>query len=141
MPALQEARCWRESGCAPASDSEVAIHEAAPRARPAGLAVRGRGLLVIVRSAWPLRRAYGVIERAGLRASVEGGIQGKHEVVAGLQCVRQDGLRGAGLAERCGDDQGPVPARLVPGRDEDRKSTRLNSSHVEISYAVFCLKK
>src|SRR5690349_22305962 len=26
-------------------------------------------------------------------------------------------------------------------RDSDRKSTRLNSSHVEISYAVFCLKK
>src|SRR5690349_22226792 len=31
------------------------------------------------------------------------------------------------------------PARMSsPG---DRKSTRLNSSHVEISYAVFCLKK
>src|SRR5438874_10390941 len=27
------------------------------------------------------------------------------------------------------------------GRLQDRKSTRLNSSHVEISYAVFCLKK
>src|SRR5690349_23978331 len=27
------------------------------------------------------------------------------------------------------------------GHAEDRKSTRLNSSHVEISYAVFCLKK
>src|SRR5690348_17452617 len=27
------------------------------------------------------------------------------------------------------------------GRDEDRKSTRLNSSHPSISYAVFCLKK
>src|SRR6266496_5166412 len=26
-------------------------------------------------------------------------------------------------------------------RGRDRKSTRLNSSHVEISYAVFCLKK
>src|SRR5206468_7994977 len=26
-------------------------------------------------------------------------------------------------------------------RDEDRKSTRLNSSHDQISYAVFCLKK
>src|SRR3712207_7397478 len=25
--------------------------------------------------------------------------------------------------------------------DEDRKSTRLNSSHANISYAVFCLKK
>src|SRR5947209_15994993 len=27
------------------------------------------------------------------------------------------------------------------GRVEDRKSTRLNSSHANISYAVFCLKK
>src|SRR5690349_24221956 len=34
-------------------------------------------------------------------------------------------------------------ANLVPEewRRQDRKSTRLNSSHVEISYAVFCLKK
>src|SRR5699024_12605772 len=30
---------------------------------------------------------------------------------------------------------------LGPSRAEDRKSTRLNSSHVSISYAVFCLKK
>src|SRR3712207_7488651 len=29
----------------------------------------------------------------------------------------------------------------APGRPEDRKSTRLNSSHANISYAVFCLKK
>src|SRR5439155_15756133 len=28
-----------------------------------------------------------------------------------------------------------------PARSADRKSTRLNSSHVAISYAVFCLKK
>src|SRR5437899_9174996 len=28
-----------------------------------------------------------------------------------------------------------------PGRERDRKSTRLNSSHLGISYAVFCLKK
>src|SRR4051812_49958197 len=27
------------------------------------------------------------------------------------------------------------------GADSDRKSTRLNSSHMSISYAVFCLKK
>src|SRR5690349_23596583 len=37
-----------------------------------------------------------------------------------------------GLTER-------YPSSTV--RFEDRKSTRLNSSHVEISYAVFCLKK
>src|SRR5690349_24199924 len=34
---------------------------------------------------------------------------------------------------------GELPGHPVVG--EDRKSTRLNSSHVEISYAVFCLKK
>src|SRR5438874_8976332 len=31
--------------------------------------------------------------------------------------------------------------RGVAAAERDRKSTRLNSSHVEISYAVFCLKK
>src|SRR2546426_4531075 len=31
--------------------------------------------------------------------------------------------------------------QLHGGRDRDRKSTRLNSSHLVISYAVFCLKK
>src|SRR2546422_7765711 len=31
--------------------------------------------------------------------------------------------------------------RREPGGSEDRKSTRLNSSHGYISYAVFCLKK
>src|SRR3712207_7467209 len=33
------------------------------------------------------------------------------------------------------------PTRLAAGRLRDRKSTRLNSSHANISYAVFCLKK
>src|SRR2546430_12473363 len=34
------------------------------------------------------------------------------------------------------------PARPFPGDERgDRKSTRLNSSHSQISYAVFCLKK
>src|SRR6266496_6286836 len=35
---------------------------------------------------------------------------------------------------------GNLDQRLA-GKRQDRKSTRLNSSHVEISYAVFCLKK
>src|SRR3712207_8452301 len=38
-----------------------------------------------------------------------------------------------------------VPLGIVAGRSDafhrDRKSTRLNSSHANISYAVFCLKK
>src|SRR5436305_15237075 len=40
-----------------------------------------------------------------------------------------------------GEQRGP-PVRRDPGEvRRDRKSTRLNSSHVRISYAVFCLKK
>src|SRR2546430_11901552 len=33
------------------------------------------------------------------------------------------------------------PHNAVTAHDRDRKSTRLNSSHSQISYAVFCLKK
>src|SRR5256885_5794804 len=35
----------------------------------------------------------------------------------------------------------PARAPPAPPSREDRKSTRLNSSHLVISYAVFCLKK
>src|SRR5688572_31365347 len=34
-----------------------------------------------------------------------------------------------------------IPDKGVGALNEDRKSTRLNSSHSQISYAVFCLKK
>src|SRR5436309_8720344 len=35
----------------------------------------------------------------------------------------------------------PPPVAIAAVTVTDRKSTRLNSSHVKISYAVFCLKK
>src|SRR5438874_10473887 len=47
---------------------------------------------------------------------------------------RRDEARAARALQKAG---GQLPAPPV----QDRKSTRLNSSHVEISYAVFCLKK
>src|SRR5207247_10539270 len=40
-----------------------------------------------------------------------------------------------------GGDAGAAPRRQTRLRHADRKSTRLNSSHEWISYAVFCLKK
>src|SRR2546426_4589169 len=56
---------------------------------------------------------------------------------AGLEKPKQHLGSAAIQAARAGDiiviDSG--------GRPEDRKSTRLNSSHLVISYAVFCLKK
>src|SRR2546427_4934029 len=54
-----------------------------------------------------------------------------------------NGMRQLGLALVCGG-RGlcavlrPLPYAVLVG---DRKSTRLNSSHSQISYAVFCLKK
>src|SRR2546430_12841643 len=49
--------------------------------------------------------------------------------------VRVEVLDEGSIQEDAGD-----PA-LGSARAEDRKSTRLNSSHSQISYAVFCLKK
>src|SRR5207248_10326455 len=45
------------------------------------------------------------------------------------------------LALRCVPDPGGAGAAADRNRSRDRKSTRLNSSHRTISYAVFCLKK
>src|SRR2546427_6690557 len=52
---------------------------------------------------------------------------------------RDRGIRGGRLRHPA-----HLGLRLAPGRPSwsgDRKSTRLNSSHSQISYAVFCLKK
>src|SRR3712207_8192612 len=59
-------------------------------------------------------------------------VQGRHEI------ARPDGVdldvgRGPLDAHRAGE--------LLHGALGDRKSTRLNSSHANISYAVFCLQK
>src|SRR2546429_4455042 len=47
----------------------------------------------------------------------------------------------SGIAQRYPDTSTGWSAEVVDLRHQDRKSTRLNSSHGYISYAVFCLKK
>src|SRR5437588_9429247 len=49
--------------------------------------------------------------------------------------------RGRGIASGAGRDLQHRFDRRRAGQRQDRKSTRLNSSHTVISYAVFCLKK
>src|SRR3712207_7485823 len=56
-------------------------------------------------------------------------------VAAGRAGVARRGVRRPGGRRR------PRPDGGRRDRDRDRKSTRLNSSHANISYAVFCLKK
>src|SRR6266496_5503086 len=72
------------------------------------------------------------------------GIRRRH--VEDLEWLRGQAARSASLSSGCLSPTSPRPDQALgcgvggsPGRD--RKSTRLNSSHVEISYAVFCLKK
>src|SRR5690242_21532485 len=50
-------------------------------------------------------------------------------------------LVGRGSANSVVGNAGHGTLRDSPRRELDRKSTRLNSSHMSISYAVFCLKK
>src|SRR2546430_10354153 len=47
----------------------------------------------------------------------------------------------AGKRQRCGEIAGERQRHRLVVEMQDRKSTRLNSSHSQISYAVFCLKK
>src|SRR2546430_8145796 len=55
------------------------------------------------------------------------------------ETIHHGGARGRrGVEHRPPKDARRCPE---PARDRDRKSTRLNSSHSQISYAVFCLKK
>src|SRR5688572_31998020 len=61
----------------------------------------------------------------------------------------QSGARDPSGASGCGRDYRPEDIHTAAQQergwgfrtDRDRKSTRLNSSHSQISYAVFCLKK
>src|SRR2546430_17556133 len=59
-------------------------------------------------------------------------------VAAGDDAVRRD----VGVADALAvDRERPPRTRHDVQKAQDRKSTRLNSSHSQISYAVFCLKK
>src|SRR5690349_22946084 len=62
-----------------------------------------------------------------------------HDALPILRPARDEPQQRADV-EQQDHDEDPDALRQVP-HPGDRKSTRLNSSHVEISYAVFCLKK
>src|SRR3712207_7911336 len=63
-------------------------------------------------------------------------LQARHERQGG----RRAGQGGRG-GRAAGHELTPSLLPCAAGEQADRKSTRLNSSHANISYAVFCLKK
>src|SRR5206468_13099697 len=86
---------------------------------------------------FPTRRSSDLVDHVGLPAhDIDGAVVPAAELQA-VEAVVRDGGAGAGGH---GDLQA-VGAVVDDGHAEDRKSTRLNSSHDQISYAVFCLKK
>src|SRR3712207_8628594 len=58
-----------------------------------------------------------------------------------IGAVAGDRLGGRLLTLELSDEIDDVLGGVVSDHGRDRKSTRLNSSHANISYAVFCLKK
>src|SRR2546427_11938979 len=62
-------------------------------------------------------------------------LEGRDGEIEGLICA--DGMSSEELAKFGVTEFQKIPEEYF----EDRKSTRLNSSHSQISYAVFCLKK
>src|SRR5688500_19697304 len=58
-----------------------------------------------------------------------------------LKIITDDGAAGYNLGGLGRDVLEGIVKPVIVGEDPDRKSTRLNSSHLVISYAVFCLKK
>src|SRR5690349_24264913 len=92
--------------------------------------------------------SFPTLRSSDLRVKLSGVQSGGHDEVPGAFRSGLDQQRRLDLDElvlvhvRVDDLVDPMPKledalHLRP----DRKSTRLNSSHVEISYAVFCLKK
>src|SRR5690606_42002085 len=70
-----------------------------------------------------------VLEKAVRQTQIEG--------IAGIDAGAGEGQEQAGATWHVIEEPGAAHVRI----QADRKSTRLNSSHVKISYAVFCLKK
>src|SRR5699024_12847761 len=71
-------------------------------------------------------------------AGAVGGEVGIEPAVLGFQASDLIGLAGGGRGGQFRVQHAPVAGEPAAA---DRKSTRLNSSHVSTSYAVFCLKK
>src|SRR2546427_6557011 len=93
----------------------------------------------MVSNGGPYHSGFGDDVRVGLLDAVDDVDLGDDDVGQGFLVVHFDEAEDVGLTEA--GMHLVDPRDRLQGLDEDRKSTRLNSSHSQISYAVFCLKK
>src|SRR5262245_62660741 len=73
--------------------------------------------------------------------SMAGGANNYRKGAPIVERIGKGGFWMSGTVRRAGDGAPLAGQRIQIWAHTDRKSTRLNSSHLGISYAVFCLKK
>src|SRR5690606_4717595 len=144
-----EAQRWvmEESGLSAVSADALLAPETRPRVTPMhdGLLIYLRGVnhdptadpedMIAIRM---------VVQKHRIISTQKRGLLSVQEMLAQLR--QREGVRSASelvadLVDRLTWYMDDVVERIDADLDADRKSTRLNSSHVKISYAVFCLKK
>src|SRR5690606_41484044 len=84
---------------------------------------------------FPYTTLFRSLRRRGSRARAPDGASARRRAST---CVRR---HAASCTSHIWKGPRKQPANPCRNKAADRKSTRLNSSHVKISYAVFCLKK
>src|SRR5690606_41193419 len=105
-----------------------------------------QSLLLCSAVAPPALRSFPTRRSSDLKPGVE--VPTAEQLLAVFESVRtaqvtayEDAVADAPLVPRVPEPAAIVEESTIPEIGVDRKSTRLNSSHVKISYAVFCLKK
>src|SRR5207249_8211767 len=105
---------------------------------PAHLTAGGR-LVFTIFAFLGRKTAFAKLEAAGLTPSI---VASETQEFPRIGYERLDHIRALDVEATLGPSVPTTVERfVVQGARGDRKSTRLNSSHVSISYAVFCLKK
>src|SRR3989454_7009039 len=139
-PAAAARRKTFRAGHVPALGADPFVHRAVRHA--AGLAdarvlLTGRLLIHVAAGDAVVRAEVLLTDRAARRAGLAAAVvvPADHQGRGRAAAVRACHAPGGGTAE------GPLRAERRGTPPRDRKSTRLNSSHLVISYAVFCLKK
>src|SRR5438876_12317887 len=131
-PALTRASAWASAPSASGATRRIdSRFVRVARSSASRSAFGAEWVLACARTRAPIRRRMGALVRAhALRGERLGAHAPEHPQPRAPLAGRE--------REILGDD---VHGRGDVAQDLDRKSTRLNSSHPSISYAVFCLKK
>src|SRR6266704_4752260 len=114
------------------ADHAVGLRKIPPQFAAARVDMLGEQTVAVAAGEYALEQGSGLVLASQRRQRVDIPEGADHEGVLGNAEV---------VRHAVAEDELAAPQFPFDRLDRDRKSTRLNSSHVSISYAVFCLKK